>query len=276
MAWIDMGDDVTYHHHLAAVVVVYGIDEMQGEAYLDDRAAKPFRLPLDPLREARAHVPSYKNRLMLIEPPREVSLPKAILAGIQDQVDHLSSPSDSFSLPTLRKWARLMTDSRNKKSWPNVFAEQTRLYGSLRSIYEGIELGGTGGGGMRGMYADFLDEAAPVIGVPALSEVAAKYRALAGRWTELAEASLPSDVPGFRETKRLLSQRHAIFIKKGGEGLADMRPLDEGILAVQTEMNDAFPLDGEATFRLFEELQKRLYELYEEEKAALAELEAAL
>ena len=51
------------------------------------------------------------------------------------QVEHLSDKSDSFSLPAWRKWARMTTDTRNKKGWPTVFADG-RGIGSMRaSIY---------------------------------------------------------------------------------------------------------------------------------------------
>ena len=72
----------------------------------------------------------------------------------------LGASSTSFALPAIRKWARLMTDVKNKKGWPTVFSGGRGLYGTLRTVYEGIEHIGTGGGGLRGMYADFLDEAA--------------------------------------------------------------------------------------------------------------------
>jgi hypothetical protein len=213
---------------------------------------------------------------MLIEPPDEIPLEAAILAGLQDQVDHLSAPSDSFSLPAIRKWARLMTDTRNKKSWPNVFVEKNRLFGTLRAIYHGIELSGTGGGGMRGMYADFLLEASPVVGIPALEEVAGQYRNLDGLWTQLAEASLPSHIPVFQETKELLTQRSAILLEKGSDGVKEVLPVETRIQALKAEIDGAFPLNDAEISALFEHLQEQLTKIYALEKKAVEALAAVL
>ncbi len=276
MAWVDFEDDLPYRHHLTGVVNVFEIDSSTNEAYIDDRSAQPFRIPLDALQAARARVPSFKNRLMLIAPPEKIHLEIAILAGLQDQVDHLRAPSNSFSLPAIRKWARLMTDTRNKKSWPNVFAQRNRLFGTLRAIYHGIELSGTGGGGMRGMYADFLMEAAPVVGIPALEEVAEQYRNLATLWTELADASLPPHIPGFQETRQLLSQRSTVLLEKGSAGAETVRPYEERIQEIKIEIDAAFPLNEAEISDLFEQLQQLLYKIFELENTAVEALASAL
>ena len=276
MAWLEFGDEIPYRHHLTGVVNIFGIDADTNTAYLDDRSARPFRVPLDALKTARARVPSYKNRLMLLEPPAEINLETAILAGLQDQVDHLSAPSDSFSLPAIRKWARLMTGTRNKKAWPNVFAQKTRLFGTLRGIYQGIEFSGTGGGGMRGMYADFLREAAPIIGLPALEEIADQYQDLANRWTNLADASLPTEVPIFQETKQLLAQRSATLLEKGSDGVEEILPVEARIQALKEEIDADFPLGEAEIADLFGHLQELLTQIYKQEKKALGALAALL
>ena len=118
-------------------------------------------MPAERLAAARARVGSYKHRLITIDPERvELDLRPAVEAGLRLQVEHLSEKSDSFSLPAWRKWARMTTDTRNKKGWPTVFADGHGV-GSLRaSIYTSAAHGAH----LRGLYADFLDEAAGAAG----------------------------------------------------------------------------------------------------------------
>ena len=200
LAWIDLGGAPYYMHFLhSGVKVIYGTED--DKVWVDHLAKKPYIVDADIVAEARAKVPSYKNRIMIIEPGGEIDIEAAIRAGLQDQINYLSASSDSFSLPSIRKWARMMTDTKNKKAWPVVFKGGRGLYGSLRTLYEGIELVGTGGGGLRGMYADFLEEAAPVIQLDELKDVAKLYRALEKQWSQLAHASCLTLLPCSRKRK---------------------------------------------------------------------------
>ena len=69
---------------------------------------------------------------------RRERLRAAMRAGLEDQVDHLRSSSDSFSLPAWRKWSRLMTDSatprRGRGSSPTATACSTRCCALLESV----------------------------------------------------------------------------------------------------------------------------------------------
>ena len=76
---------------------------------------------------------------MVVEPKESFDLQDAIRAGLRDCVEYLGSSSTSFALPAIRKWARLMTDNNNSKGWPTVFNNGIGLYGTLRTMYEGIE-----------------------------------------------------------------------------------------------------------------------------------------
>ncbi len=92
---------------------------------------------------ARGRIGSFKHRIVGLRttpgPIPADRLRAAMRAGLQDQVDHLRSPSDSFSLPAWRKWGRLMTDQRNAKAWPRVFADGHGLFGSLSALHESVD-----------------------------------------------------------------------------------------------------------------------------------------
>ena len=161
--WLDLGGAPYYMHYLqVGVAVAYGMDDDQ--VMVDNLAHKPYLIGHDLLVEARAKVPSFKNRVLTVQPQRSFNLEAAIREGLQECVAYLGASSTSFALPAIRKWGRMMTDSKNKKGWPTVFKGGRGLYGTLRTVYETIEHIGTGGGGLRGLYADFLDEAGSVLG----------------------------------------------------------------------------------------------------------------
>ena len=106
------------------------------------RRSRPSAVPHAPgvMAAARGRIGSFKHRIARLRttpgPIPAERLRAALAAGLEDQVDHLRSPSDSFSLPAWRKWARLMTDQRNAKAWPRVFADGHGLFGSLLAIVE--------------------------------------------------------------------------------------------------------------------------------------------
>jgi hypothetical protein len=281
IAWLDLAHlpylqlTESLKGHIGHLAVVCGRDD-DGAYWVDDRAAQPYRVSAGALAAARARITSYKHRLLLLEPPSHApDLPAAVEAGLRDCVANLSARSDSFSLPALRKWSRLMTDTRNAKGWPVVFKTRRGLYTALKSLFEGIELSGKSGGGLRGVYAEFLDEAAEVLQRPGLREVAGVYRALAEQWSSLAEAALPDKVATFQETKRLLRQKHAALMQ-GQAGVAIAEPLTVHLATLGRQTSQAFPLEAGGATALFADLSERLAALYAAENEALAKLQAAL
>ena len=120
--------------HFGLVVVVFGRDA-DGSYLVDDRGRNPFRVSPAVMAAARGRIGSFKHRIVGLRttpgPIPAERLRAAMRAGLEDQVDHLRSRSDSFSLPAWRKWGRLMTDERNAKAWPRVFADGHGLFGAL-------------------------------------------------------------------------------------------------------------------------------------------------
>jgi hypothetical protein len=168
-----------------------------------------------------------------------------------------------------------MTDSKNKKGWMKVFRNQNGLYSTLRSVYEGIELFGTGGGGLRGLYADFLEEASPILGSDNLIEAANSYRELAQKWSVFAAVVLPESIPALGETRRLLNKKYKIFNHKGGEGISELGSISRELMTLEVESNTHLGLSEKELHDLFSTMQEHLYAIYEAEKKALAILSSA-
>jgi hypothetical protein len=129
IAWVDQ-EGLPYFHLrpmyngcFGHFVSVYGLDEQQ--VYVDDRARKPLVVDRPSFAKARGRIGSYKNRLLVLDASdAHFDLPEAITTGIADCVAYIGGDSQTFAIPVYKKWARLMTDRKNKKGWPVVFKEK--------------------------------------------------------------------------------------------------------------------------------------------------------
>lgn len=198
------------------------------------------------------------------------------LKYLQNLCSRLGASSTSFALPAIRKWGRLMTDSKNAKAWPTVFSGGVGLYGTLRTVYEAIELIGTGGGALRGLYADFLEEADSVLDRGDLKATAVLYRALHERWSALAQAALPDAIADFKDTKELLDRRAAINLEQGSAGLDAIAPINDALHEIKSRLNPSFPVGESDTSLLLADIQSQIEGIYQAEKEALAALKMAV
>jgi hypothetical protein len=111
---------------------------------------------------------------------------------------------------------------------------------------------------MRPLYADFLDEAATLLGRRELASLAAVYRKLGAEWTAFAEFLLPKP---FTETKKAM--------RKLAAGDTSQVP------RLQELRQQPFPWDAARTEAFLNEAAARLGVLYEGEVAAAKELALA-
>lgn len=260
-------------------VVVTGRTD-DGAYLVDDRGTSPFVVSADVMAAARGRVGSYRHRLIELQPtpgplPAD-RLRVALLAGLADQVDHLSSASDSFSLPAWRKWSRLMTDRRNAKGWPQVFAAGHGLFDALMSIVELVDDGvGAWGGHLRDLYADGLKEAAAILDQPALLEAAGSWRASADLWQELADAAVPSDVDGAADAVELAEELHDA-VMRGELGRAQARTAAAALWEIRRRYANEWPLAEDETDALLADLGRRLAAIHAAERTALDAIRRAI
>ena len=282
VVWID-AQEIGYWHLPERLSGIWGYpvvvtDEHDGRFSIDDRNSALLSIDEATMRAARGRVSSFRNRLVTFDPPDEIPthiVARAIGEGLEDQVRHLTSGSDSFSLPSWRKWGRMLTDGKNKKGWRNAFADQKGLFGVVLTIYEGIESSGFGGGSLRGLYASFLDTAADVLDRPALGGVSAAYRDLDRQWVALAEHVAPSDVEPFSRARDLIDSLHEQVLD-GGDGERPAAELTAEELWRLRDARDEGQLFDASTFEgLLVELGRDVHALYEAEREAVAKLSAA-
>ncbi len=94
-----------------------------------------------------------------------------------------SSWLPKFGVQGMRTWAELLRDQRTKRGWSALFADQHRLTAALEMLQTlAISPRWGGQGGLRGIYADFLSEAAELDGMRSLDACSDAYRELAPRW----------------------------------------------------------------------------------------------
>ncbi|HEV2870629.1 MAG TPA: BtrH N-terminal domain-containing protein, partial [Actinomycetota bacterium] len=272
IAWADQ-QLLGYRHlpawlegHGGPPVTVYGIDDEAGVALVDDRNRAPLTVPLVALAAARARVGSYRHRLLVLDAPAAEldtgALRRAVREGLAEQVEHLGQRSDSFSLPAFRKWARLLTDPRNAKGWPKVFADRVGLFDACVSVYENLEPTGSGGGNLRGLYAEFLDEAAELLDTPALGEAATAYREAAARWHEVAEVALPADQEPFAEARRLTDELQRL-VERGDAGRQQAAEAAGRLWPLRDRWRPRFPGGGDQVGALLAELAARVTTVYQ-------------
>lgn len=243
IAWVDQSR--LPYHHLAADLDgcfghVVGVAGMDGDRILlDDLGRAPFAVSADAFYQARERITSYRCRLLTLDGRAEksVDLPAAIRAGIRDCVEHLGADSQSFALPTYVKWARLLTSHSNKKGWPVVFADRAGLLSALMSVYEYTERFSSGGGGLRPLYADFLEEAGTLLGRSDLTAAGLAYRRAAVCWTAFAQSALPDEIALLGRARMLLDRKYALLASgvdphEPGEALIALTRANNPCLAI--------------------------------------------
>ena len=173
----DMRFQFNGHH-----VIAYG---RQDDDYLlsDTVFEDVVRCPADDLRRARFSKGPLAPRglLYFIESrSQEPDMQRAVRAGLRTTVSRmLNIPLPLMGVAGIRaladalaKWPLRMSGNAARSHLANVIRMQEEI--------------GTGGAGFRFMYAAFLDEAAAILGRPALREASAMLSDIGDRWREFA------------------------------------------------------------------------------------------
>jgi hypothetical protein len=266
-------------------LIVYGVE---GErVYIADRSHKPFVITVEELQKARGRVKDDKYRVMSLDAPDMDKLPSAVQKGIWQCISlYTEAPprgkKDNFGFAALQHWAKLLTNTRNKQSWERLFAPGSRMYMALAGnivqpgAFDWICTWSVGGGAERGMYADFLDEAAALLNRPGLKDAARQFRAAANAWCELANAMLPDSIPAFKETRELKLRRHALFVEQGGDSVEERRKINARLEAIRKDVGKKFPLSSEQAAAMRETLAGHVLKIHDLEFEAVSGMQDAV
>jgi hypothetical protein len=252
-----------------------------------DRSSQPFQISMQGLTKARGRVKEDRYRLITLDAPQTAKLAGAVHKGICQAISLFTEnpprgARDNFGFAAYEKLAEMLVNMRNKHSWERLFAPGVRMYHALAGspvqpgAYHWVNTWGSADGADRGLYADFLLEAAHILNKPMLSDAAAKFRESHKLWLACADAMLPDDVPLLGESKRLIQRKHDLFIEQGENGLQEIKKIDARLNELLTEAANGFPLSGSQSADLRSNLRDILLQIKTAEEQAVELLQAAV
>lgn len=240
-----------------------------------DTGKAPFEISMEELSAARAKVPSYKNTLIgfgKAKPITKSVLKENIKSALGDAVAYQTTNSDSFSLNALQKWSRALTDTDMDKSWPKVLGDGRNLLPALINLYQRIRLTGSDGTALRALYADFLEEAAPLARRKETLAAANAYRQAGKQWAKLSKAALPRYVEPLNEARKLVEARAKTHSAGGPNMQGKVAEIDADLAQITQACRNQFPLNKAERLSLFEDIQSVLDDVIAAEQTAIEAL----
>ena len=283
IVWIDLSG-APYHfaptaEYAAGVVYAWKTDRI----LLAGRSRRPLPFRRKSFEAARNSIGVPKARAVVVQrPDRTPNLATAVLEAVRETRDQMARGIDvgsfrgNFGLAALEKWAGLLTDDRDRKGWPRFFPAGRDLLTALLAVFVQIEMRGRGGGAFRGLYADFLEEAAEAGRRRRLKEAVEPFRLSARAWHNLARAALPNSVPALRQLREVTAAREAVLARQGALGLEQAAQLAEQARRLRRAADEQFPMPAADVLDLLSDLRRRVLQIHALEAAALQALRAAL
>ncbi len=252
-----------------------------------DRSSRPLHLSMADLTKARGRVKEDKFRLMTLDAPQTTKLAGAVHKGICQSISLFTEEPprgarDNFGFAAYDKLAEMLVNTRNKQSWERFFAPGVRMYHALAGspvqpgAYQWVNTWGSADGAERGLYADFLLEAAQVLKKQSLKESAAKFRESHKLWLAFADALLPDDVPLLGESKKLIQRRHDLFIRDGDAALPEIKEINSRLNELLSQSETDFPLSDTQAADLRANLRDILLKIKAVEQQAVDLLQSAV
>jgi hypothetical protein len=266
-------------------ILAVGLDDHS--VTIADRSSQPFQISMQGLTKARGRVKEDRYRLITLDAPQTAKLAGAVHKGICQAISLFTEnpprgARDNFGFAAYEKLAEMLVNKRNKHSWERFFAPGIRMYHALAGspvqpgAYHWVNTRGSADGADRGLYANFLLEAAHILNKPALEEVAAKFRESHESWLAFADALLPDDIPLLGESKRLIQRKHDLFIERGDNALPEIKKIDARLNELLAESENRFPLSPSQSADLRSNLRDILLQIKTLEQQAVHLLQSAV
>jgi|GEM_PF-214119 hypothetical protein len=260
--------------YMVAPVVVYGCDMNSNVVHIADRARVSLTATIDEMMTGRTRIKKTRNRMMTLGEPDLKRLPAAVEHGIHLCIDLFTGKSpvgspQNFGISAFEKWATLLNQPKDKASWAKRYAPGIRMFNGLLSSYDSLETYFTGGHGARGMYADFLDEAALILKNSALNDAANQYRACVPLWAALTDTLLPDEIAVFQQAKDLLKKRYTLFVDGGNSTINARLDITAKLEGLKTQADSDFPLNEKQAVEMRSILSQHVLAVRDAEKAAL-------
>jgi Butirosin biosynthesis protein H, N-terminal/Domain of unknown function (DUF4872) len=198
-------------HNTHHTVVVVGYDDVERVVHISDNDRSEIqRCSVDSLLRARnsqafPYGPNRNGTWIIDFPDRLPDAAETIERGMRRAVENMATNDLRLGLPGVRGFGTSYPD------WPQAFGD--RLPEAMKGIVIFILKAGTGGAMFRSLHAEFLDDAAYLLGSDALADTARIYRELTDEWRLLAgEASaddaLAAHRAGAPHVERIVELEH--------------------------------------------------------------------
>ena len=271
-------DEANWH---TMPLVIYGYEPEKSEAYIADRSRVSLTVSTDELDQARGRIKKDRQALLLLGEPDEGALANAIRQGLDDCVKLMTEKppkgsAKNFGLRALENWADMLAKT-SRGSWAKEYSTGRPLLAALTSAYTflGPAFGKTVQA-ERDVYADFLEEAAQVLELTALTDVAASYRAAGDAWQNLLDSLLPNDAPMLREAREAIDRKTALFIESGAARLDEIIAERDRLDSLKTASETDFPLSDGEIADLRADIRDKVLNARAAEEAAVMALKAAI
>ncbi|HKJ40213.1 MAG TPA: BtrH N-terminal domain-containing protein [Anaerolineales bacterium] len=283
MPYNDLGSD----HTMWGMMPILAIASDGITVTVADRSSQPLDVSMQTLTQARGRVKEDKYRLMTLDAPQTTKLAGAVHKGICQTIKLFTElppkgARDNFGFAAYEKLSNMLVNTRNKQSWERYFSPGVRMYHALAGspvqpgAYDWVNTWGSADGAERGLYADFLDEAAVILKKPALKDTAEKFRESYQLWLKFGDALLPDDVPLFGESKKLIQKKHDLFINKGNDALPEIKKSNARLRELLKEAENDFPLSKSVAADFRANLRDILLKISDVEQKAVDLLQNAI
>jgi len=260
--------------HMIAVVGQDG-----DQAWIDDRAPRPMRLGMDALGKSRAAYRKGKNRLYTVEGAQpKYDARQAIRDAIADTAHCYVAPAApkpfwvNCGFSGMQKLHAHLTDAKDQKAWPAMFAEGARAYAGLHRAYQCIEHESTAPAAGRPFYAEFLDEAADALGKPVLQQAAEAYRASGELWAQAARTIAACPDQAVRQACEIADRRLELSDAEGAGASGELAALWQK----RHQLSSECKLTRESALAMYQRLAPIVGEVVKAETAAVELLKRAV
>ncbi len=266
-------------------IVVHGYSD--GEVYIADRSSQSLSITGDELATARARVKKDKYRVLALGAVDLSKLPGAIQKGIWQCIAlYTEAPPkggrDNFGFAAYEKWAKMLTNTRNKQSWERMLAPGSRMFAALAGF--GYQPGAFGWARTfpsnqvddRNLYAEFLDEAALILKRPDLRKAGEQFRASSKAWLDLSELLLPDNIPLLKEAKELLLLKRDLFVDEGSRALDEIKKVEARLSEIYSLAAAEFPMSDKKIEGMRKGLAEQVTKISDIEREAIELLQAAM
>jgi len=230
--YLSLGGDDHFGMH---TILVYGIDENKDDAYVSDRYATPFQIPLSRLQKARGseyHPFPAKNKLLQVSMPQELTpLEEIIPLAIRENADFmLNPPISNMGAKGILRWKKELL------RYPKILPDNETIAKALIEHFVYIEVGGSGGSMFRRMYTQFLKEASAEMKDSELLKISKLYSEICEIWSNIAVQLTPEEMPSLARIREIYYQNNEEMEQRG---LAAQEEVTERLTEIPSLMKNA-------------------------------------